>query len=476
MIGNEASSPLSIARPPVEPRTMRRAVLAGVVGNYAEQYEFGVYAALSTVLATVFFPSVDSVAGQLSVFAGLAIGFLVRPVGGFIFGRLGDRVGRKRVLSLTIILMGFLTALIGCLPSYASVGLIAPALFLLLRLGQGLAAGGEYAGAVSFVVEYGPENQRGRYTSFVSISVFAGLLTGTAFAYAIEATAGSAAMASWGWRLPFLISLPLTVAGFYLRRAVQDTPEFRRQKEMEATATLSENLPSVTIRETLSTQWKPILVFSGFAITNAVLSYCWTAFLPSYLQSKTVAGSAPLDASLAIASTSLSLLVLLPLLYLSGRLSDRIGRKPMLLAGCVAAIVVVPVSLSIVGERSFAAALIGQLLYLIPIFFIAVTVTVCLAEMFPTRMRYTAGAISFNLSFSVFAGTAPFVATALVEATGTILAVAGYVAAVALVSLVVVTFFFRETYRKDLAVDDYNPSGDAVGDDPGTAAAPRATA
>lgn len=438
------------------PKTMRRAVLAGVVGNYTEQYEFGVYAAMTPVLAQVFFPAGNELIGQLSVFAGLAIGFLVRPLGGFIFGRLGDRVGRKQILSLTIILMGFLTALIGILPTYAAVGFLAPILLLTLRLGQGLAAGGEYAGAVSFVVEYGPSKQRARYTSFVSISVFAGLLTGTAFTFALTSLVGRSGMLDWGWRVPFLIALPLTVAGFYLRRAVEETPEFLRQKEIQEHAKLlSEDIPATTIRETLRTQWKPILIFSGFAMTNAVLSYTWTAYIPAYLQNKALPGEA-LSLDLSVLSTSIALLVLIPLLYVSGRLSDRIGRKKMLLAGCITPLVVVPLAFTIIEDRTFSSAIVAQLIYLVPIFFIAVSVTVCLAEMFPTRMRYTAGSIAFNLAFCIFAGTAPFIATALVNATGTIMSVAIYVCTVSTISLAVVSLFYKETYRKDLSHDDYN--------------------
>ncbi|MCI9889878.1 MFS transporter [Micrococcales bacterium 31B] len=442
---------------PTDTRVVRKAVWAGVIGNYAEQYEFGVYAALTPVLSKVFFPAEDQFLGQLSVFAGLALGFLIRPLGGFIFGRMGDRVGRKKILSLTIIIMGLLTALIGVLPTYAMIGFAAPILLLALRLGQGLAAGGEYAGAVSFVVEYGPSHQRARYTSFVSISVFAGLLTGTGLTYLLTTALGSQSMYEWGWRIPFLIALPLTIAGFYLRRAVEDTPEFRRQQELEAArkAEFSEEIPATGILETLRTQWKPILIFSGFAMTNAVLSYTWTAYIPTYLQSD-AAGDGKLTSGLSVASTSIALLVLLPLLYLSGRLSDALGRKKMLLLGCVTTLIAVPLAFTIVARGGFVNAVLGQLLYLVPIFFIAVTVTVNLAEMFPTKMRYTAGSIAFNLAFCIFAGTAPLVATALVGATGNIMSVAIYVCAIALVSLLVVLFAYRETYRKDLAVDDYN--------------------
>lgn len=454
----------SLSKPPQaetvqnpSPKTMKKAVLAGVIGNYTEQYEFGVYAAMSAVLAQVFFPAENALVGQLSVFAGLALGFLIRPLGGFIFGLMGDRVGRKKILSITIIIMGFLTAAIGLLPTYASVGFLAPILLLMLRTGQGLAAGGEYAGAVSFVVEYGPSDQRAKYTSFVSISVFAGLLTGTGLVFLLSTLIGQQGMIAWGWRIPFLIALPLTIAGFYLRRNVEDTPEFQRQQERQEQAKLSsEEMPSTTIGETLRTQWKPILIFSGFAMTNAVLSYTWTAYIPAYLQNKTIDGT-PLSLGLSVASTSIALVVLLPLLYFSGRLSDKIGRKKMLIAGCITPLVIVPLAFSIISARTFESALLAQLLYLIPIFFIAVTVTVCLAEMFPTKMRYTAGSIAFNLAFCIFAGTAPFIATALVGATGNIMSVALYVCVISLISLVIVLKFFKETYQKDLANDDYNP-------------------
>lgn len=436
------------------PRELRRAVLAGVVGNYTEQYEFGVYAAMATVMATVFFPPGNPTLALLATYAGLALGFVVRPLGGIIFGRMGDRVGRKQILSLTIIMMGFLTFMIGLLPGYAQIGVAAPILLLLIRLGQGLAAGGEYAGAVSFVVEYGPQKQRARYTSFVSISVFAGLLTGTGLTFGLSALLGNEAMTSWGWRIPFLIALPMTIAGFYLRRAVEETPEFRRQvAEFDAaTGSASEDMPSVPFREVLRTQGKAIAVFSGFAITNAVLSYTWTGFIPGYLRREH-----DMTLGAATLTTSIALLVIIPLLYFSGRLSDRIGRRPMLLTATALTPIVVPIAFWVISQGGFGNALLAQLVYLIPLFFIAVSVTVCLAEMFPTRVRYSSGGIAFNVAFAMFAGTAPLIADWLVLSTGTIMAVAGYVALISCISFVVVLKFYRETYRKDLADDDYNP-------------------
>ena len=453
MTDSLAKDPTSeVDRSTISARTLRRAVLAGVIGNYTEQYEFAVYAAMAPVLAAVFFANGNTLIGTLSVYAGLAIGFVVRPIGGFIFGRMGDSIGRKRILALTIILMGLLTTCIGLLPTYATLGVAAPILLIVIRLGQGLVAGGEYAGAVSFIVEYGPSHQRARYTSFVAISVFAGLLTGTGLTFALSELLGDTAMQDWGWRIPFLISLPMTVAGFYLRRSVAETPEFEREKAHRAkVAATSDDLPATGIIETIRTQWKAIGVFSGIAITNAVLSYCWVAYIPGYLKSEQ-----GMSLGLSTFSTSIALLALLPLLYLSGRLSDRVGRKKMLLGGTLSAMVVAPLSLGIIESGGIVEVVVAQLIYLIPMFFISVTTTVCIAEMFPTRLRYTAGSIGFNVAFSFFAGTAPFVSSALVAATGTIMSVAGYICAIAVISTAVILVFYKETYRKDLADDDYN--------------------
>ncbi|WP_308282926.1 MFS transporter [Pseudonocardia nigra] len=427
-----------------QPPKVRRAVWAAGIGNFVEQFDFAVYGYLAPIMAPVFFPGDDAVTQILSTYALFAISFLIRPLGGMLFGRLGDRAGRKRTLSLAIILMGLFTATIGFLPGYAQIGLVAPMLLLVVRVLQGLVQGGEYAGAVAFIVEYAPDRRRGLYASFVSISVFLGLLFGAGLSALLTGVLPAEDMQSWGWRIPFLLALPLTLVGLYLRLRIDETPEFVKASHA------GEDVAKAPLLEALRTQWNPILVFCGASVTLAVLSYSWVTFLPQYLVSE-VGLSRP-DAFL---SNVISLAALVPLLPLAGILSDRIGRKPMLVVGCIACITAVPIAYAVAGIGTFAAAVVAQLIYLVPEFFLTGIVTVCISEMFATRTRYSASAIAYNSSFAIFAGATPFIATLLVAQTGTIYAVWGFLAVIAVFSLVVILKYMRETHLSSLNADKY---------------------
>ncbi|WP_200846874.1 MFS transporter [Arthrobacter sp. 18067] len=435
-------------------KALRKPILAGTVGNFIEQFDYGIYGYLAPYMAASFFPAEDRTAALLSVYAGFALSFLLRPFGGMIFGRYGDRLGRRNALAVAIISMGLLTTLIGVLPPYAAVGFAAPVMLLLIRAAQGLVQGGEYAGAVAFIVEYAPAKKRGLYTSFLSVSVFAGLLTGAGIAALVAASLSDADMEAWGWRIPFLITLPLTLVGLILRLRIDETPEFRRmqeeQKAAAAAGVAEEVITKRPLTEALKTQWKPILIFAGFAITNAVLSFTWVTFLPGYLRN-----NLGMAKEQALASNFIALGVLLPLLVVSGIMVDKIGRKPMLIMACVSAIVLVPVAFAVVQAGTFAAALTAQFIYLIPIMFISVALTVSMAELFPTKVRYSASAMAYNLAFGIFGGTAPLVATFLLSSTGSIWAVAAYVCAVAVVSLICVIKAFRETRGTRLSDSKY---------------------
>jgi len=436
-------------------KELRKPILAGTVGNFIEQFDYGIYGYLAPYMAVAFFPSEDKLAGLLSVYVGFALSFLLRPFGGMIFGRYGDKMGRKNALALAIILMGSLTALIGLLPPYAAIGFAAPLLLLVIRAAQGLVQGGEYAGAVAFIVEYAPARKRGLYTSFLSVSVFAGLLAGAGLAAVVAASVSGEQMAAWGWRIPFLVALPLTLGGLFLRLRIDETPEFRRMQEQQKRdeASLDPKPAAASqnpLMEALTTQRKPILIFAGFAITNAVLSYTWVAFIPGYLKN-----DQGLPASQALSSNFFALGLLLPLLVLSGHMVDRFGRKPMLISACVSAVFLVPVAFGVIQSGTFAGALIAQFIYLVPIMLISVALTVSMAELFPTKVRYSASAMAYNLAFGIFGGTAPLVATFLMSATGTVWSVAVYVCIIAVVSLICVILAFRETKGTDLAVDKY---------------------
>lgn len=455
-----AASGASVAAGGEAVQGVKKAIIGGVVGNFVEWFEYGVYGYLAPVIATLFFPEGDRTAALLATYSVLALSAFIRPVGGIIFGRLGDKTGRRNVLATTIILMSVATACIGILPTYATVGFLAPILLLACRLVQGLAAGGEYSGAVAFVVEYGPENRRAFYASFVTVSVFSGLLCGVGLVTLMTTFLGDATMEAWAWRVPFLLALGLGFIGLYLRLKIEETPAFRALQEENERALAARGLDELEeseqhvsaspLLETLKTQWKPILIFVGFAMTNATGSYLFAAYLSTYLQEEV--GLAASDALLA---NSITLIILIPLLPLAGLLCDRIGRKPMLLIACALFVVLSIPAYLIADVGTFISALVASLLLVAPILFISAGLTVSIAEMWPTRLRYSGSAIAYNLGFGLFGGGAPFIATFLVSRTGDPLAVGYYVMALSTISLLVVLFFFRETYRNPLSRSVY---------------------
>lgn len=416
----------------------KKAVVAAMIGNFVEWFDYGVYGYLAPTIATVFFPSQDRTASLLSTYAVFALTFFIRPVGGLVLGRMADRVGRQKVLALTILVMAAATALIGVLPSYAAVGVFAPALLVLCRLMQGFAAGGEYAGAVSFVVEYGPKNKRAFYGSFVAVSVFLGLLGGSGLVGILSSVASTQAMNSWVWRIPFLIALPIGIVGLYVRLKLEETPEFKLVLQ-------TGEVESAPLRDALRSQRKNMAVFFSFAICNAIASYLFGSYLTTYLVEE--AGHSKSE---ALFTNTIATAVLCCALPVGGLLTDKYGRKPMLLcATALFAIIAVPIFI-LAGVGGFATALIAQLLFILVFFFITPPVTVSIAEMFPANVRVTAGAIAYNVAFTMFGGTAPFVATALISVTGNKLAPGFYAVGIAIFSLIVVALAYRERGGEDM--------------------------
>ena len=423
---------------------IRRAIGAGSIGNFVEQFDYGLYGYMAPVLAPAFFPQSNQAVAVLSTYAIIAIACLFRPLGGTLVGRWGDRAGRKKTLLWTIVFMGVATALIGVLPTYRQIGILAPLLLLILRVVQGMVSGGEYVGAVAFIVEWAEPKRRGYYASYASNSCFVGILAGAGTAALTSWLFQGPALDSWGWRIPFLLALPLSAVGIWLRRRIDESPEFVRATEGGA------EVVKAPVREALRTQWRPILVFCGVSTMLAILSYSWVTFYPEYLT-----GTLGLPRWMALASNAISIAVLIPMLPLAGALSDRIGRKPMLIAGALACIVLVPLAFWVGEGGTFGAAVASQLIYIIPEFFLTGIVTVCTAELFATRTRFSASAIAYNSSFSIFMGITPFVAALLISTFGTIYAVWVYLATAAVVALVVVSAFMKETYRSHLGADKF---------------------
>ncbi|MET9494145.1 MFS transporter [Streptomyces sp. NPDC006552] len=443
-----AAPPSTVTDPPrADPEkraAIRRAIGAGSIGNFVEQFDYGLYGYMAPIMAPAFFPESDRTVAVLGTYAIIAVACLFRPLGGTLVGRWGDRVGRKKTLLWTIVFMGVATALIGALPTYHQVGIAAPLLLLLLRVVQGTVSGGEYVGAVAFIVEWAEPRRRAYYTSYASNSCFLGTLAGAGTAALTSWVFTGPALDSWGWRLPFLLAVPLSLVGIWLRRHIAETPEFVR-----ATADGTQ-VVKAPVREALRCQRRPILVYCGISIMCAILSYTWVTFYPQYLTD-----TLGLPRWMGLASNAISIAVLIPLLPLAGMLSDRIGRRPMLMTGAAACIVLVPLAFWVGEGGTFGAAVASQLIYLVPEFFLTGIITVCAAELFATRTRFSASAIAYNSSFSIFMGITPFVATLLVSTFHTIYAVWVYLAAAAVLALVVVTSFMTETYRSQLGADKF---------------------
>ena len=308
---------MSTAPAETDPGLVRRAVTASAIGNMTEWFDYGVYAYVATEIGANFFPGEYETLAALMVFA---VSFLLRPLGGIFWGGLGDRLGRQRTLILTIFLIAASTFLIGVLPTYESVGLLAPVLLVILRMVQGFSAGGEYGGAATFMAEYAPDRRRGFFGSFLEVGTIAGFTLAIIVVGVTEAAIGSEAMTAWGWRIPFLIAAPLGLAGFLLRRRLEDTPVFR---ELEHTGNVEEKA-SHRFRDLLAVYWRPLLTLAGLVVALNVANYTLISYIPTYLQETIGMESGRADLLVTIGQAAMILF-----LPLAGAISDRVGRKPM---------------------------------------------------------------------------------------------------------------------------------------------------
>lgn len=407
----------------VSPKTLRKVIAAAAIGNFVEWFDFAVYGFLATTIAQQFFPSGDASAALLKTFAVFAVAFAFRPLGGIFFGMLGDRIGRKRTLAMTILLMAGATTLIGVLPAHAAIGVMAPILLTLIRCAQGFSAGGEYAGACAYLMEHAPNDKRAWYGSFLPVSTFCAFAAAAVVAYALEASLSAQTMADWGWRLPFLIAAPLGLVGLYMRLKLDETPAFQAVAEEHAVA-------HSPLKETLRNHGAAICCLGAFVSLTALSFYMFTTYFATYLQ---VAGG--LSRATALLVSLIALLFAAAICPLAGLYSDRVGRRVTVMTACALLIVVVYPSFLMASSGGFAASIIGVMLLAVGAVLCGVVTAALLSETFPTRTRYTASAITYNMAYTLFGGTAPLVATWLISTTGSNLSPAFYLIAVALLAL-----------------------------------------
>ena len=416
---------------------IRRAVTGASIGNAVEWFDFAIYGFLATFIARQFFPAGDETAALLNTFAIFAAAFFMRPLGGFVFGPLGDRIGRQRVLALVILLMSAATLGIGLLPTYETIGVLAPLLLLVLRCLQGFSAGGEYGGGAVYLAEFASDDRRGVTVTFMVWSGVLGFLLGSITVTLLQAMLPAAAMEGYGWRIPFLIAGPLGLVGLYIRLRLTDTPQFAELSKTEQTA-------ESPLREAMSTAWRAILQVIGLMIVFNIGYYVVFAFLPSYF-----INTLEFSATDAFVSITLACLVALVLILPLAMLSDRIGRRPLLIGGAVAFAVLGYPLFWLLNTGSLVAAIAAHcVLAAIESVYVSTAVSAAV-ELFTTRVRFSGFSIGYNICVAVFGGTTPYIVTWLTAATGDAIAPAYYLVIAAVVSLAVV-LTLRETAGRTL--------------------------
>lgn len=418
---------------------LKRVVRASFAGTVVEWFDFAIYGYMATHIAAAFFNSEDPVAGLLETFAVFAVAFACRPLGGIFFGRLGDRVGRKRILAITVLLMSGSTAVIALIPSQDTIGVWAAVLLVLARCVQGFSAGGEYAGAAIYAVEHSPDDKRARWASAMPAATFASFALAAGLGALLSSVFSPSFMGEWGWRFLFLLSVPMGLVAFYIRSRLHESPEF------EAVVRSKAERVAPPLGEVLRGQGGQILRLGGFIMLTALSFYIFSTYMSTFLTS--VVG---MPEDLVLLSTVVSLVIATAMAPAIGRVCDRVGRKrTMQFAGLSLALLTVP-SYALAAQGTLGTAVVSQVIMAVGAVSANVVTAVLLSECFPTSSRYTSSGICYNITYAVFGGTAPYLATWLISNTGNQYAPALYVTVIALLACLVATFLHEETAGRPL--------------------------
>ncbi|MEA9395915.1 MFS transporter [Lelliottia amnigena] len=407
-------------------RKLRKVLLATGIGHFVEWFDFGLYGTLAAIIGVQFFQAESPAVALLSSFAVFGAGFIMRPLGGLYFGSLGDRIGRQKVLATVILLTSGATFVMGLLPTFSQIGISATVLLVITRLIQGFAAGGESSGATTFLAEYAPTARRGYFTCWIDNFGFMAFVAGSGLVFLLTATLGEATMSDWGWRIPFLIAGPLGLVGLYLRKHLEDTPEFLEMVKSGKTE-------ASPLRTAVTTAWGALLFCVGFVVIKAVGHWTLQTFMPSYLS--TELHYSKLD---SYAITTVGLFAIAVMVPFMGYLSDKFGRKPLMLAGCAGFILFTYPAMMVMARGDMLSAVLAMLLLGAFIAAFDGACSAAMAELFPTSIRYGGMAIAYNVAVAFFGGITPWFSAYLMTATGNPFSPAYYVMGAALITFLTV--------------------------------------
>ncbi|MBK0016837.1 MULTISPECIES: MFS transporter [Kosakonia] len=407
-------------------RKLRKVLLATGIGHFVEWFDFGLYGTLAAIIGLQFFQSSSPSVALLSSFAVFGAGFIMRPLGGLFFGSLGDRKGRQKVLATVILLTSGATFVMGLLPTYHQIGITATVLLVITRLVQGFAAGGESSGATTYLAEYAPTARRGYFTCWIDNFGFMAFVVGSGLVFLLTATLGESTMNDWGWRIPFLIAGPLGWVGLYLRRHLEDSPEFLE-------AMKSGQIETAPLRKAVTTAWRALLFCVGFVVIKAVGHWTLQTFMPSYL-----ATELHFSKLNAYAITTIGLFSVAVLVPFMGYLSDKYGRKPLMLAGCAGFILLSYPAMMIMANGDVLSAVLAMVMLGAFIAAFDGACTAAMAELFPTNVRYGGLSIAYNFAVAFFGGITPWFSAWLITSTGDKFSPAFYVMGAALITFITV--------------------------------------
>lgn len=436
-MSTQPASPQSEAT--LSPSQLRRAVFGGSAGVFVEFFDYGIYGFLASTIAVVFFPPESQTAGLIMTWGIFALTFLIRPLGGLFIGAFADRVGRRSALIISLTLMTAATTAIGLLPGYATIGIAAPILLLLCRLVQGFSAGGEVASAYSFVAENAPSHRRGFFTSLPQFGSYAAMLCGTSLGVALATLLPQGALENWAWRIAFLIAAPLGLIGFWIRRNLNDTVAFlQAQQEGETTGSPI----AATVRD--GENVKRIAIAITLALLNSSGYYILFNYMPSYLEKEL--GMIKSESLIATLTAVVIMLIGIPL---TGALSDRVGRKKVLVVSALGSTILAIPCYSLMAQGDLGMAILGAVVMAVAFCGHSAVLNVTMVELFPTRVRGTSYSLGYNLSTAVFGGAGPLVMTSLIAATS-ITAIPAYYVMITAVGTCIAALIISETAGKAL--------------------------